>query len=82
MDDLLKPKIDLKKQNNQVEFGSLVYTNSGNYFISIGIGKVELNDFTCYAISLASPVGKILEGNIVGNSLSFQGKEINIIEIN
>ncbi|MBI9067335.1 MAG: hypothetical protein JEZ09_08585 [Salinivirgaceae bacterium] len=74
-------KIDLKKPMDWVAFGSLVYTNSGNYFISIGIGKVQVNDFTCYAISLASPLGLQLKGKKVGDSFEFNGKPIVIEKI-
>ena len=41
-------KIDLRKRPEKVETGSLVTTNKGVYFISIGIGKAILGDQLYY----------------------------------
>jgi len=75
-------QIDIKKDYNRVELGSLVETNQGIYFISIGIGKVEIDDETYYAISLASPIGRHLYMKEIGDCIKFQEKEITINNIN
>ena len=74
-------RINVAKVCNTVEFGSLVSTNQGNYFFSIGIGKIEVNNETYYAISLASPIGLLLQGKIVGDKAQFQEKEFIISDI-
>lgn len=74
-------KIDLHKTFNKIEFGSLTITSQNNYFISSAIGKIEINGSSYYCISLASPIGKQLHTKKVGDSFSFQGKEIHITEI-
>lgn len=74
-------QINLQKKYNTVEFGCLVFTTQGNYFISIGLGKMEIGFELFYCISLASPVGKILNHKKVNDQMNFQGKEITIIEI-
>lgn len=74
-------QIDIEKEYNRVELGSLVDTNQGIYFISIGIGKVEINDETYYAISLASPIGSHLHMKEIGDQIIFQEKEITINNI-
>lgn len=74
-------KINLQKAYDCVEFGSLVFTNYGNYFISIGIGKIEIKNESFFCISLASPIGKTLHHKNVGEKINFQGKEITIMEI-
>ncbi len=68
---LLK-QVDLKKQHETVGFGSLVITNRGKYFIAIGIGKVEVDGEICFAISVDSPVGKLLLGKRVGEEVAFR----------
>ncbi len=73
--------IDANKKNEQVETGSLVFTNGGNYFISIGLGKIELEENTYYAISLGSPIGEILKWKKVEEKFVFQGKEMVIERI-
>lgn len=64
-----------------VVLGSLVATNKGTYFISIGIGKVKIDQTVYFAISLESPIGELLFGKKVGDKVSFRGKDIIIKEI-
>ncbi len=71
--------INIQKNFSKVEFGSLVVSNQGNYFISIGIGKIEVNNEIFYAISFASPIGKLLQNKIVGDKFQFRGEKF-IIE--
>lgn len=68
-------RIDLQKKCEIVEYGSLVYTSYGNYFISFAAGKIEVNNTIFYCISLASPIGNSLKGNRAGDHFHFQGKE-------
>ncbi len=74
-------KINPKKKFDSVEFGSLVITKSDNYFISIGIGKIECAKHVFYCISLASPIGRLLHQKKVNNKFTFQGAEMEIVEI-
>ncbi len=74
-------QIDLQKKFKSVEFGCLVFTNKGNYFISIGLGKIEISNESIYCISLASPIGKIFHHKKVNDQIVFQEKEIEIFEI-
>ena len=68
--------IDPKEEFRSVAVGSLVYTNSGAYFISVGIGKVALEKELFYCISLDSPLGEVLKGSTEGVQLMFRGKSI------
>lgn len=74
-------QIDLHKKNDKVTLGSLVFTTNGNYFMAIGIGKIEVANATYYSISLASPIGKLLNNKKVGYKFQFQEKEITVLEI-
>lgn len=67
--------------SKQVEFGSLVTTNNGTYFISIGLGKVTIEEQTYYAISLASPIGRLLQHKYSGDKVVFQQRDIHIIKV-
>lgn len=71
-------QIDLEKDYSRVESGSLVTTSQGTYFISIGIGKVEIEDQTYYAISVNAPITQAMLGKHEGDKFIFQGKEIPI----
>jgi len=74
-------QIDFHKKNDRVTLGSLVTVTNGIYFISIGIGKLEAANETIYSISLASPIGKLLNKKKVGDTFKFQEKENTITEI-
>lgn len=71
-------QLDLNQDFNLVKSGSLVTTNEGQYFISIGIGKIEVNNQDYFAISLASPIGLLLKNKKPGDKLQFQEREIEI----
>jgi len=74
-------RIDVSEEFNKVAFGSLVVTDKGTYFISIGIGKIQIEDQICYAISLASPIGGLLKDKAIGDEVQFQGRTFTIKEI-
>ena len=74
-------KIDCKKIFKTVEFGSLVYTTQGNYFISIAFGKIVVDEIEFFCLSLASPIGKLLHTKTPGEKIHFQQKEITIEKI-
>ncbi|PTN07584.1 3-oxoacyl-ACP synthase [Mangrovibacterium marinum] len=74
-------KINPEKRNRQAEFGSLLICNPGNYFLSIAVGKVEIDSDNFICLSLASPLGKAFYGKTVGDELLFNGKKIVVEEI-
>lgn len=74
-------KIDLQKKYDNVEFGSLVLTDTENYFISIGAGKIKVENGIYFAISLASPIGMLLKDKKAGEKIKFNDREIIIREI-
>ena len=66
---------------DRVDFGSLVETNMGKYFVSIAWGALKLEDDKIFCISLISPLGQVLRDKRVGDVISFQGREISILSI-
>ena len=73
--------IHIERQHDQLDLGSLVETDNGNYFIATSVGKITIDDFTAYAISAASPLGHQLMGKKEGDQLSFNNKKITINRI-
>lgn len=59
--------------------GSVVRTSLGNYFLAIGMGKIEMDKNEYYAVSTSSPIGKILLGKKAGETVIFNEKKL-IIE--
>lgn len=74
-------KIDANKKLDSAQFGSMIETNMGNYFISLPLGKLEVEKTSLFCISLASPIGQVLQGKKVGDKVEFQGKLLEIISI-
>lgn len=61
-------------KEKRVRLGSLVKTEMGSYFLSIGIGKVNCLGQTVFVVSLKSPIGQLLLGKAVGEKFTFQQK--------
>ena len=74
-------RINIAKKSSAVSLGTLVETNSGTYFISVSAGEITLDSKNYFAISIASPIGKLMLGKKAGEELIWNGKEINIHKI-
>ncbi len=64
-----------------ITFGSYVLTNYGNYYISVALGELKIEDLSCFAISLASPLGKVFVGKKKEDQFSFNGRAYHILDI-
>ncbi|RZL31464.1 MAG: 3-oxoacyl-ACP synthase [Pedobacter sp.] len=64
-----------------VRNGSLVYTDNGNFFLSISAGQLTLNGETFFAVSAVSPIGKVFLGKKVGEKIDFNGKKYLLKEV-
>ncbi len=54
--------------------GSLVFTTMGNFYISIGAGKIRMDDQLFFAVSEQAPIILILKTLKMGESTSFNGR--------
>jgi transcription elongation GreA/GreB family factor len=64
-------KINVEKQYETVQPGSLIVTNRGIFFISTSVGKLTLDGQDYFAISSAAPIGQALAGKRAGESATF-----------
>jgi transcription elongation GreA/GreB family factor len=62
------------EKGDKIQPGSIVYTNNGNFYISISAGPLTLDGTRYYAISAASPIGIKLVGQKAGYSFELNGK--------
>ncbi len=74
-------QITFQQHYQAVVSGSLVITNQGNYFLAIGIGKIEVENQAFFVISPASPVGEKLNHKKVKDEFLWNGKQFIILEI-
>jgi transcription elongation GreA/GreB family factor len=61
-------QVNPEASKETVGFGSLVQTNEGLYYFSVSLGKVEVAGQSCFALSMASPLGKALAGKKAGEA--------------
>ena len=73
--------IDLQVQHTIIREGSFVQATSGHFLIAAPIGKVELEGESIFIITTVSPLGKMLLGKKSGDSISFNQKTIEIINV-
>lgn len=73
-------KID-STYHKQIQFGSLIMTSNGIFFISIGLGKIEVDNQFVFCISPSSPVGQLFLGRKSGDTIQFNGNSFTIQEV-
>lgn len=74
-------KVDINKKLKFVSIGSLVFTSKANYFLSVSLGLIEVKDIGFFAISPQTPIGQLLMGKTVGDTIEFNGNKFNIEKI-
>jgi hypothetical protein len=66
-------KIDISKTSKNACLGSVIITDKARYFLSISAGQLVVVDKSYFAISVASPIGKLLLGKQEKDAISFNG---------
>ena len=74
-------RLPLEEDSEEVISGSLVETNSGVYFLGLSLGKVEVNNQIVYAVSTASPLGKLLLQCKAGDLINLNNAQQEILSI-
>ena len=86
LNDATKTKEHLKLIKTNIDstdaiLGSIVKTDSMNFYIATSIGKIELDSEVYYAISLNSPIGQLLKNKSANETFEFNQKKYTIKEI-
>ena len=74
-------KINIDQQSEKIISGSLILTNQGYFFLSVGIGKIMVNDTPVFVLSPSSPLGAKLTGLKKGDSTTINGTNYIIMQI-
>lgn len=64
-----------------IDFGSLVITNQGTYFIALSIGATKLNDVNYFIVSPTSPIALAFKGLKAGDAATFNGRNFMVEEV-
>ncbi|NMM47535.1 3-oxoacyl-ACP synthase [Marinigracilibium pacificum] len=73
--------INLNKNHSIVESGALVFTTSGNYYISVSLGKIVIDNTDFFAISPITPLANALLNLKKDDIFVFRNKEFKIKNI-
>ncbi|MDW7693472.1 3-oxoacyl-ACP synthase [Flammeovirgaceae bacterium SG7u.111] len=74
-------QLNPEKICTQISPGSLFQTTTGFFYLAVGLGKIETESLSFFAISPASPIAQQLRGLKVGESTSFNGNTFKIIQV-
>ena len=61
--------------------GTIVFTSKANYFLSISTGELKAENKSFYAISMATPLAKLLVSKSEGDLIRFRDDTITITKI-
>jgi transcription elongation GreA/GreB family factor len=73
--------LNIEGEYSAVGPGALVECDNGDYFISTGLGMVEVDAKRIFAVSPASPMAVLMMGKRKGDVVSLNGKDFLIKKI-
>lgn len=82
LDDLaFLNKVNSQKEYDTVMLGAVVITEMQHLFISISLGKIEIDDQVYFAVSPMAPIYKAMAGLKKGDVFEFRGKKTKILDV-
>ena len=66
---------------DRVEPGAAVVTNAGTFYISVSIDQFKVDDETFIGLSVHSPLFIAMKGRIVGETITYRGRDYHISEV-
>ena len=74
-------RIPSDKLIDKIEFGAIVITNKNKIIVSIGLGKVQIDQEEYFAVSPIVPIYKAMEGKKAGEEFTFNGVKMKIVDV-
>lgn len=74
-------KLDIKKTYSTVQLGALVETKTIPMFVSIPLGRVEMDGVNYFCLSTSAPISQLILGKKIGDSYELNGVENTIVNI-
>lgn len=80
---MLKNNLDQvpKEEKSTGDFGSLIKTDKGTFFLSVSLGKLKVNNEEIITISPGSPIGMAFKNLKAGDKVSFQDLSYKMLSI-
>ncbi|MFC5270012.1 hypothetical protein [Adhaeribacter terreus] len=74
-------RINSMKENSEIMLGTVVETDTQDFFVSASLGAIKVADKTYFAISAMSPLFKAMAGKNKGESFAMRDKQYTIKNI-
>lgn len=74
-------RINPEREYKTVQAGALVQTNKGMFYITTGLGQVELEGISVFAIAPTSPVAQAMLGKKASENFEFNSNKQTILKI-
>ena len=74
-------QINPLEKHDSIQYGSLVETNQGYFFFSIGIGAISVANNEVFCITSTTPLGQVLLDKSMGDTLKFRNESIEIFNV-
>jgi len=74
-------KVDVGVSSEVIRLGSIVETNQATFFISISVGKLEINNTIYLGVAPNSPIGQNLLGKKQGEQFNFNAQVYKILQV-
>lgn len=74
-------RISAKAICTTVESGCLAFTNVGNYYFAISVGKLSVNGKDFFAVSPNSPIGEKMLTKKAGDEVELNGRKFKISQV-
>lgn len=73
----LLSRINPQRSNKSIQVGSLVLVNQAIYYLSVGLGKLELDSkaIELFVISPSAPLAQLLLRKVKGEQILFNGQK-------
>ncbi len=68
--------IDKETIHSKIQKGALIETDAGFYFLSVGLGKLTIDQQIFFVMSSQSPLGTLFLNKAVGEQITFRGRDI------
>lgn len=75
-------QINVNTTNELIDKGSLIQTNKGIFYLSIGLGKMTIDNQKIFVLGVQSPIGRLLLHKKPTDEFSYNGIDYVIHEVN
>jgi len=75
-------KVNVENSSDVARLGSIIETNQAIFFMSISVGKLEINETIYLGVAPNSPIGQNLLGKKKGEQFNFNGLVYKLLGVN